>query len=91
MYCQFAWSMLGDKKYSCCPVCGKWFEVGPAVQPGARSDKAACSASCRVMRYRRRMYRARELRAEGWSLARIARELGTDSDTIKKWVSSTKE
>jgi hypothetical protein len=87
MYCQFAWSMLGDKKYNCCPVCGKWFEVGPAVQPGARSDKSVCSTSCRVKQYRRRKYRARELRAGGWSLARIARELGTDTDTIKRWVS----
>jgi hypothetical protein len=88
LYLQFGLSILGNKTYQCCPACGRWFELAPGV---GRADKLACSVSCRMKLYRQRQRRARELRAKGWALSKIARELGSDVNTVKNWISQEKE
>jgi hypothetical protein len=87
MHVQFVRSILGGLAYRRCPACGRFFEVGPGAGTGGRSDKFACTTSCRVKLYKQRQARARQLRAEGWTVRDIARELGSEVVTVKKWVS----
>jgi hypothetical protein len=77
-------SLLSGRKYQRCTTCDKWFQLAPGV---GRADKTACSDSCRFMAYRRRRQRALELHAEGWSIKRIAKEIGSDVGKVKEWVS----
>jgi Putative ATPase subunit of terminase (gpP-like) len=88
MLLQFADAIQGGKRYHQCEACSRWFERRPGL---ARADRQTCSDSCRVKLYRLRQARARELHGEGWSAKRIAKELGSDVSTIKKWASKNKE
>jgi hypothetical protein len=85
---QFAQAVAGNKKHRQCPVCGRWFELGQPDSEGriSRSDKLACSPSCRTRGYRVRQERARALHTEGWSPRRIAKELDSDVATVKGWL-----
>ncbi len=88
MYLQFAHAILGNKNYQICQACGRWFELAPGLN---RADRLTCSDYCRVKLYRLRQQRARELHGQGWSVKRISKELGSDTSTIKKWLSENKE
>jgi hypothetical protein len=83
MYFQFGLALVGKKQMRSCSYCGRWFEVG-----AGRSDKVACSPSCRVQVHRQRRLRAVELAGKGWSPATIARELGSEAAAVKGWLKS---
>jgi hypothetical protein len=85
---QFAAAILSGRETRMCPVCGRYFEV---TAPASRNDRLTCSNRCRVRSYRDRQKQARDLHSQGWPLSRIAKKLGSDTDTIKKWVSHSKE
>ena len=59
------------------------FEVGASTR---RGDAKYCQNACKSKAYRGRRERARTLRTQGASLRAIARELNTDTKTVKKWV-----
>jgi hypothetical protein len=84
---QFARAWLGDWQLRRCDGCGKWFRLLPAVN---RANRTSCSNSCRVNLCRRRRRQAvqlaEQLRAEGKSMREIAREVGSDMDTVKGWL-----
>lgn len=82
LWLQLAQAIDGNARYRSCRVCSAWFELHP---DRARSDRAYCSNGCRFKAYRGRQARARELHSEGQDVETIARELGSDVETIRKW------
>lgn len=85
LWVQFADAVAHDKTYRQCEHCGNEFEIAPGVN---RNDKAFCSDSCRVSSYRRRRNIASRLAADGRPLKQVAKEVGTDIETLKKWLQS---
>ncbi len=64
--------------------CRKVIAVARSV--GARSDARFCSDACKSRDYRSRVRRAKQLKAKGWTGARIAKALGTTQVTVKRWL-----
>jgi hypothetical protein len=86
MWLQFAAAVDARKAFLKCARCGAPFEVSRDVA-GRRTDARFCSDRCRVGYYRDRIDQARRLGAKGMTAGRIARELGTDTDTVRGWLS----
>lgn len=80
---QLAESILDQKRYRSCELCGKAFELSPQVN---RSDRTFCSDTCRVKTYQQRKRRALKMREEGKSLREIVSEIGSDMQTVKGWL-----
>jgi hypothetical protein len=85
MWLQFAEAITGNKQYKMCKdwECGKWFEISPDERTARR---VFCGEPCKSRDYRRRKELAGQLKKEGKSVQVIAKELGTDLATIKKWL-----
>jgi hypothetical protein len=85
LYLQFAQAIGQGKRpqYRQCPVCERFFEV---ARGAARSNRNACSGTCRTYLYRRRMAKARELHDEGKGAREIAKELKANLSSVKKWI-----
>lgn len=66
--------------------CGRPFEISRAAPTGKRSDAKFCSTGCRVEGYHVRIEQARRLAKSGVPLAEIAREVGSDAATVRRWV-----
>lgn len=88
MKLQLVDAIVEQKKYRACENCGKPFETTPQVN---RSDRIYCSDNCRVKAYQRRRKQAIELRHAGRTLREIAKAVGSDMPTVKKWVSEIDE
>jgi hypothetical protein len=89
LWLEFAEAYAG-KELRQCVECKKWFAVRGHL-PRSRSDVRYCSVACRNRAYRSRQEQARRMRAEGKSPRAIAKELGSDLETIKRWLSTGKE
>jgi hypothetical protein len=87
-YLQFATAILSGRLSRTCQVCGRAFEV---TNVSSRNDRLTCSNTCRTRAYRDRQQRARDLRAKGWPLKRISKELGSDVSIIKRWLTQSEE
>jgi hypothetical protein len=83
LWLQFALAVAGDKDYRDCEVCATPFEVS---LDAARADRVFCSNACRSKAYRQRQEKARRLYVEGKTARAIAKELGSDLATVKKWI-----
>jgi hypothetical protein len=83
LYLQFALAAFGGKQYRQCPACGRWFPLSPGV---GRADKSTCTTSCRVKLYKGRRRRALELHAAGRKPKQIAKEIGSDVETVRTWI-----
>ncbi|MBA3483182.1 MAG: hypothetical protein H0T51_15345 [Pirellulales bacterium] len=83
MKLQLVEAIVEKKSYRTCEQCAKPFEVSPQVN---RSDRVYCSDNCRVKAYQRRRKQAIAMRAKGDTLREIAKKLGSDVPTVKKWV-----
>jgi hypothetical protein len=83
LWWQFLLSVCELRNHTQCQVCGRWYELSPQVN---RSDRLYCSDACRFKAYRRRRRQAVEMFRERRSIAQIAKELGSDRETIKGWV-----
>jgi hypothetical protein len=91
MYLQLLLAIDGDRQYKRCRVCGRSYEVAGGRNKGiSRRDRETCSNACRIRAYRERQEKARLLHAQGKSAKEIARELGTDSKTIREWIARRK-
>jgi hypothetical protein len=82
LWLQLALSIAEAKEYRACKTCGKWFEVAPGV---ARTNRLFCSDACKFRAFREKQERAKALHAEGKPDHEIAKELGTDVATLRKW------
>jgi hypothetical protein len=87
MKLQLVLSIVEHKHYRTCEQCQKPFEVTPQVN---RSDRIYCSDNCRVKAYQRRRKQAIALRHAGRTLREIAKAVGSDMATVKKWVEEEK-
>jgi hypothetical protein len=85
---QFAEAVGGQHNYQRCAACSHWFKLAPGVN---RANRLTCSDSCRQRFYRLRQERAIELHEQGKTPREIAKELGSDTATIKGWISKRKE
>jgi len=85
LWLQLAQAIDANKEYRACRECGKWYEVS-LEGDGRTKRRQFCSDPCKSKDYRRRRDRARELHAKGRPVREIAQELGTELDSVKKWV-----
>jgi hypothetical protein len=86
LWLQFARAVDANKDYRRCGGgCGRWMEISLDAH---RTHRRFCSDACRNKAYRDRQAEARRLAAAGVSLDDIARQLGTDLQTVQGWVKS---
>ena len=83
IWVQFARAIEGNRTFSQCAHCSRWFEEATEK----RSDAKFCTDACRYKAYRRRQVKARELSNNGKSVHEIAAELDSDVKTVKGWIS----
>jgi hypothetical protein len=88
IWLQLALAMAGEKKYRACAFCGRPFELTPDLK---RADAQYCKEACRSRAYRARRDKAVELAAGGKTVKQIARELGSDVQTVRGWLARAKE
>jgi hypothetical protein len=84
MWCQFARCLSKLQLFRQC-VCGKFFEVHRS-KGGER--KQFCSPACKIKGYRLRVDNAAKLKAAGKTPAQIAKQMETDTATVKKWLAT---
>jgi hypothetical protein len=84
LWLQFGQAVSDNKDYRRCAVCEKYFEVSPPV---VRKSRQFCSDACRFKAYRGRQARARQLHVGGKGFKQIAKELNSEPQTVRKWVS----
>jgi endogenous inhibitor of DNA gyrase (YacG/DUF329 family) len=89
MWLQLAEAIAGNKLHRPCKECGKWIEIS-TEEDGRSARRAFCSDACKSRDYRRRIEKARQLRAEGMPVKAIALELDSTVETIKNWVAKPK-
>jgi hypothetical protein len=82
LWIQLAQAVEGDRKYRQCEECKKWYEVSG----DRRADARFCSDPCRFRAYRKRQKEAKRLHATGVSPKDIAKQLGSDTKTVKGWI-----
>jgi hypothetical protein len=87
MWLQFALGTSEGKEYRSCAVCGTWYELSPDT---ARTTRLFCSDSCKSRGYRQKQDRARQLFSEKNTFRQIAKELGSDVATVKRWITGKK-
>lgn len=88
LWLQVAYSLTQEKTFRVCARtgCDRPIEISRDPTTGARADAKFCSDACRSRHYRERKRRARQLAGRGWSEARIAEKLGTETQTVLGWL-----
>ena len=82
MWVQFANAIEGNHKLLQCSECRKWFRLSG----DRRADSRFCSNACRFRAYRERQKQARKLYESGTPLREIAKQLGSETKTVKGWI-----
>lgn len=85
IWLQLAQAIDGNREFSQCDECGRWYEVSG----DRRADARFCSDPCRFRAYRKRQKEAVRLHASGLSVKEISTQLGSDVKTIKGWIART--
>ena len=88
LWLQFALGIEKGLTYRACKVCNSWFELSPAI---ARTNRLFCSNACKFKDYREKQDRARQMKASGQGFAAIAKALGSDVATVKRWVTGRRK
>ena len=57
---------------------------------GSRIDREFCSNACKLRDHRAKVKRAKELSARGKTVAQIAKELKTTTESVRRWLTKTK-
>lgn len=86
---QFARLLLGEASFRPCKVCKRPIELSRDGE-GFRVDREFCSPACKAKDYRSRVRQAKELFAKGKSVSQIAKALGTEAETARKWLTKKK-
>jgi hypothetical protein len=87
MFFQLGYQVLGGRRFQQCTACGKSVLLQPGVN---RADRITCSNYCRLLLYRKRR-KAEELHRRGWSLRKIAQEIGWKESKVRQWLSQAQE
>ena len=77
---------VDDKSFRPCMSCGGLMEISRAETTGKKSHSRFCSDKCRVRGYRQRKRQAVQLAQQGWTPARIAKDLGSTTATVRGWL-----
>ncbi len=87
LWIQAAVAVHERQEFRTCARCGDPYAL-PRTAPkgGGRTEAKFCSARCRVAAYRERKDKARKLRKKGTPHAAIAKQLGTDTKTVRGWL-----
>jgi hypothetical protein len=56
-----------------------------------RANKLTCGNKCRQAAHRQRRQRAQELQEAGKTIKQIASELGSNVESVKRWLQKRKE
>jgi hypothetical protein len=93
LWLQFAQAVTNGKDYARCLECQMWFEVTLHSEGKTRGRKTRmyCSNACRMRAYLGRKENAARLKKRGKSIAEIARQLGSDTDTVNGWMKSSEK
>jgi len=67
-----------------CQVCGEVFQVGTGRS--GRVDKVFCSQKCQLRAHYQKKVTARQMRADGVHLRTIAKQLGANVASVRKWL-----
>jgi hypothetical protein len=86
IWIQFAKAVEGGRDHQQCEECKKWFEISG----NRRGDAHFCSDPCRFRAYRMRQKEARRLHATGVPPKDIAKQVGSDTRTVKGWIAKGK-
>jgi hypothetical protein len=81
LWLQFAQATSKEYRFSFCTNCDK-----PILQNNKRSDTMFCSTLCRVKLFQRRQKKAKKLRAQGMSIAKIAKAVESSPTKVKGWL-----
>ena len=87
MFFQLAQALLSNRQFRQCSECGKWSLLAPEAN---RANRITCSDYCRLKRSRKRRSKAFELGQRGWSIQRIAAEIGSKPSTVDQWLAQAK-
>jgi hypothetical protein len=79
----FAKAIDREARIYACDRCGKYFQV---ADKAASTEQHYCGNTCRVGAYRERKRAAATMHARGATFREIARETGSDVQTIKGWL-----
>ena len=90
LWMQFALSLSGDRAIKECPVCKRLIVIAKDEYVGARADATFCGSTCRSQDYRDRKKLARQLKKNGWRIPRIARQVRSDPQTVRGWLTAKK-
>ncbi|MGO9452636.1 MAG: hypothetical protein ACLQDV_16590 [Candidatus Binataceae bacterium] len=85
IWLQFAAAVDARKMFTKCAQCAESFEISRDLA-GKRRSARFCSDRCRVAHYRERIERARQLKSTGEPVREIARQLNTDTSTVRHWL-----
>lgn len=88
VWLQLADAVANNRSFSQCRQCGQWFEISPEA---ARSNRRYCSDRCRIKAYRGRQDKARQLFTLGKTFEEIAVELDSDSKTVRRWITGSRD
>lgn len=88
IWLQFGLAVAESKEYRRCLVCFKHFEVSPET---ARTNRRFCSNACRNKMYRKRQQIAQKLHSQGMPVKAIARELDSDIEAVRGWISKASD
>lgn len=86
LWTQWVGAVCGNQVFRYCASCEKPIRI---TSTETRSDRLYCAGACNQRAYRQRIKDARRMRKEGKHLREIAKALGTDVATVKKWVAET--
>lgn len=84
LWLQAATAVSSEKSFRQCVVCDGPLEI--ARGGGARTDARFCSDACKSKDHRQRRKRARSLAAAKKTASQIAKQLGTNVDTVRRWI-----
>jgi len=88
IWLQFGLAVIEDKRFGHCDVCGKPFEISPQV---ARTNRKLCGPACKARAHRKRREQALRLAERGLKVPEIAKKVGSQVSTVKKWLAARKE
>lgn len=83
LWLQAAQAACGEHEFRQCGMCSRWFTISTEAR---RSHSVYCQDSCKSKHYRLRKRQAKALREGGMSPSEIAKELGSDTDTVRGWL-----
>jgi hypothetical protein len=81
MFHQLGLALIGGRRFQQCEGCGRWSLLSGV----SRLNRTTCSDYCRLRLHRQRK-KAKELRQQGWSPRKIAKEIHEDVSRVSGWL-----